>query len=494
MKLWRALGSYPTIWLALDGLTQQAMWLLLFLILAPILGPKPYGLFTIVMAFIGLCEMVIVGATVESLVTIPDATDSHLRTANLATVITALVAAAAVFAAAPTMAIFFDVPDLEQLFRVLAPLPVISALTATPIAVLSRKMQFRALALRSIMGLLAGGVVAVVLAWHGAGVWALVAQVLVQRCTELAILWASAHTRLGFEWSHSNFRDLRGYAISVVVSKGMAWSGSQIPRIILGWYLGPADLGLFALAGRMIEFVTQIFIVPRSAVARLTLRQFADDPAKFAEAFQLVLRQIAILSFAVCCGLAAIMPTLFAALLDQRWQAGILAAQLMVLTGIPLTFYYCFTAAMLAARRPHLDSQIAVAVNATSALAVLLAASHGLYAACAAMLAQRIVMLPAPLIMLRRVAGISFVAVIWAQLPVLGAAAVMGWIVVLLTPLTQMRFGQSLTVPILIVTGAAIYMPLALLAAPDITKLLFKRALAVMNLGGRYRDNPNANR
>ena len=109
------------------------------------------------------------------------------------------------------------------------------------------------------------------------------------------------------------------------------------------------------------------------------------------------------------------------------------------------------------------------------------------------MLAQRIVMLPAPLIMLRRVAGISFVAVIWAQLPVLGAAAVMGWIVVLLTPLTQMRFGQSLTVPILIVTGAAIYMPLALLAAPDITKLLFKRALAVMNLGGRYRDNPNAN-
>ena len=126
-----------------------------------------------------------------------------------------------------------------------------------------------------------------------------------------------------------------------------------------------------------------------------------------------------------------------------------------------------------------------MAVNATSALAVLLAASHGLYAACTAMLAQRIAMLPAPLIMLRRVVGISPIGVIWAQLPILGAAAVMGWIVVLSTPLTQMRFGQSFTPPILILIGAAIYMPLALLAAPEIAKLLFKRALAVMNLDGR---------
>ena len=65
MKLWRAFGSRPTIWMTLDKLTQQIIWLLLFLILAPILGPKPYGQFTIVMAFIGFCEMVIVGAAVE---------------------------------------------------------------------------------------------------------------------------------------------------------------------------------------------------------------------------------------------------------------------------------------------------------------------------------------------------------------------------------------------------------------------------------------------
>lgn len=481
MKLWRLLGSNPTIWVTFDRLTQQVIWLLLFLILAPILGPKPYGLFTIVMAFIGFCELVIVGGSVEALLTVPVATDSHLRTANLVTLFAAIIAGGAAFAAASPMASFFNAPELEQMFRVMAPLPVISALTAIPVAVLSRNMQFRALALRSIIGLLSGGILAVGLAWYGAGVWALVAQVLAQRCVELAILWASAHTRLGFEWSASHFRDMRGYAISVVVSKGMFWAGSQIPRIILGWYLGATDLGLFSLAGRLIEVVNQVFIVPHTLIARLTLRRFADEPTGFAQAFQLTIRQIAIVSFPVCCGLTAVMPTLFAAFLDQRWQAGVWAAQITILTGIPATFYFCFTAAVLALRQPHLDSQIAVATNCTTAVAVLLTASHGLNAACIAMLAQRVAMMPIPLIVLRRLTGISLIEIIWGQLPLLGAAATMGLVVVWSAPLITELFGHLLTLPILVAIGAVIYLPLALLAAPDVIKDLYDRAYQAIN-------------
>jgi hypothetical protein len=52
----------------IEKFMQQAMWLLLFLILASILGPRPYGQFTIVMGFIGFCEFVVVEATVEALI------------------------------------------------------------------------------------------------------------------------------------------------------------------------------------------------------------------------------------------------------------------------------------------------------------------------------------------------------------------------------------------------------------------------------------------
>ena len=83
-------------------------------------------------------------------------------------------------------------------------------------------------------------------------------------------------------------------------------------------------------------------------------------------------------------------------------------------------------------------------------------------------------MLPVPLIMLRQQAGIPPTNVIWPQLPILGAAAVMGWIVVLSTPLMQSLFGYWLSLPILIVIGVGTYMPLALLVAPDVVKGLLK--------------------
>ena len=476
MKLWRLLNSSPTIWLTLDRVMQQLVWLALFFILAPILGPKPYGLVAIVMAFIGLCETVLVGAFVESLITIPSVSESHLKTTNLVVSIIGIAMGGLAFVAADPMATFFSSPDLAPLFRALAPLPAISALTVTPIAVLFRQMRFRALALRSISGLLGGGVVAVILAWNGAGVWALVAQVLSQRCIELTMLWASANTRLGFSWSRSDFREMRGYTVSFGVSKSMAWLSGQIPRVILGWYLGPTELGFFALAGRFVDAVLRVFILPQTTVARLALRRFADEPSGLDEALQTVIRQITIIAFPICCGLAAISPTLFIALLDARWLDGIVAAQILVLTAIPATTYYCFSAVVQALRQPHLESQVGVATNVFTALVVIVAAPHGLYVTCAAMLAQWIVMLPVPLIMLWRLARIPPTNVIWPQIPILCAAAFMGWIVVLSAPIMQSMFGSRLSLPILIVIGVGTYLPLALLVAPDVVKGLLKSA------------------
>jgi O-antigen/teichoic acid export membrane protein len=232
-----------------------------------------------------------------------------------------------------------------------------------------------------------------------------------------------------------------------------------------------------------VDCVIQIFIVPQAWVARVALRRFADEPNGFAQAFQLLIRQIAILSFPVCCGLAAIMPVIFDNFLSQQWRAGIPAAQILILTGIPATFYYSFTAAVLAARQPHLDSKIAVATDSTTAIAVLLVASHGLYAACIAMLVQRVAMMPAPLLMLRRVTGISPLIVIWSQLPILTAAAIMALIVVWITPLVENIHPQLLVAPALILIGALSYLPFALVAAPDIVKGIYRRVAKLVSPG-----------
>ena len=71
----------PTAWVTIERLTQQMLWLVF---LAPILGPRPYGLYTIVMVFVGFSELVLIESATEALVTVDKLDNLHATTANLA--------------------------------------------------------------------------------------------------------------------------------------------------------------------------------------------------------------------------------------------------------------------------------------------------------------------------------------------------------------------------------------------------------------------------
>ena len=120
----------------------------------------------------------------------------------------------------------------------LAPFPLLSALSAVPIAVLRRSLKYKQLAIRSILGLTIGGVFGIVLAVAGAGVWALVLQVLAQRVAELVIAWIAVPVRFGVTWSAPHFHELRPVALNVFTARMMSLMTGQFPRLVLGFTLG----------------------------------------------------------------------------------------------------------------------------------------------------------------------------------------------------------------------------------------------------------------
>ena len=81
----------PVVWLTSERVTQQALSLILFAVLAPILGPRPYGLFALVMVFVGFCEAILLDGAVEALVTVDDLEHLHTTAANLTNGLVALV-------------------------------------------------------------------------------------------------------------------------------------------------------------------------------------------------------------------------------------------------------------------------------------------------------------------------------------------------------------------------------------------------------------------
>ena len=459
----------PSLWVTVEKLAQQVVWLVLFAILAPILGPRPYGLFAIVMVFVGFCEFVTLEAACEAMMGMEPLEQLHLKTGTALNLGMAIVCGIAVALLAPLFARLFGDEELAPVFQALSILPALSALTSAPVAVLKRRMDFRPLAIRSTLSLAIGGVVGVILAIEGAGVWALVAQLLLQRASEIVILWiaAGSDAGFGFAWSRRHYHDLRIYAAHVFVSRSMVFLGGQLPRLIIGYFFGPTDLGLFTLASRFPETLAQVVLSPRVIVARIDLGRFRPGEGALCDAFYRLLRDVALIAFPMSLGAAATIPLLISVWLDARWQAGILASQLMFLTVPPQVVFYASSGVLMALNFPREEAGVSTLLSLSNGLFVLLAVPFGLNAVCLVMVLRLCLLMPYPAMLVARVCGIPKRGMAEAIGPLFGLALAMAVAVAALSPFLVRAVGNAAALAGLVAIGGVIYIVLIGIFAPS---------------------------
>jgi O-antigen/teichoic acid export membrane protein len=457
----------PTSWLTTKTAFMQAFGLLLFAVQAPVLGPRAFGLVSIVMVFVGFCETVLCEAAAESLISIRKIEQRHFDAMNTANVLIALLCGAMVFVGAPAYAQLFHDDQLVPILRWMSALPLLSALAAVPTAATKRDMQFQPLALRSILSVFVGGMVGLVLTLTGAGVWALVWQAIVTRLVAAIVLWAVVPLPLRLGLSLQSLGELVTFALPTLLSRTMTWITAQLPRLLLGLYWGPAELGLFSLAARLTDLILEVTVVPRYAVARVELRRFADDALELQRSTAALLRNMSVYCFPICVGGIAAAPALFHAWLDSRWYGGIVPAQLMLLMCIAFTTHYCIGAALLALNQQKVEALTSVVQTAVTVVVILVTAPLGLVPATAAFAARPILLLPLPVALLRWKGGVPASLVLKAQLPVLGLAAAMGAIVWILRVGLEPFLNSIVLLGLLVVTGAVVYAALLLKFLPE---------------------------
>jgi O-antigen/teichoic acid export membrane protein len=447
----------PVAWLTIERVTQQALWLVLFAILAPILGPGPYGLFAIVMVFVGFCELVLLEGTVEALVTVGELENDHMNTANLINVVISIAFGLLMSVSAPWLGDIFHDDQMRLVIWILAPMPLLSVLSAPPIAVLRHSLQYKRLAIRSILGLTLGGIFGIIVGIMGGGVLALVAQVMAQRLAELTIGWVSVPIRFGCKWSARHFDELRPVALNVLTARMASLLTGQFPRVVLGYVLGPTEVAFFSLANRFVDIIINSSVVPLTQVARIELRTIQSGTPEFGRQIAKVVQRASMLSFPCFLGMAALVPELFRLGLDHRWEASIIPIQLMLLSGPPLTVFYCIDAALLATNLSSVFRKIAHWQGLTLVATVLCAVPFGLNIICLALAIRAWIALPVFSIAFSQSCHISVSRLLLPSLPSLIGALCMAAFVSL-PPLHPVWLRHGTDVILLVAVGIIFYM------------------------------------
>ena len=171
----KTIGS-ALFWKFLERFGVQGSQFVLQIILARLLSPEHYGVLSLMVIFTTLANVFIQRGFNTALIQNKDVTEEDYSSVFYVTMGIAVVIYAILYISAPWIAVFYKMPDLVKPFRVLCLVLFPGALNSIQLAKVSRAMDFKKVFRSNVIAIVFSGIVGIVLAYLGAGLWALVVQ------------------------------------------------------------------------------------------------------------------------------------------------------------------------------------------------------------------------------------------------------------------------------------------------------------------------------
>lgn len=449
---------------------QRGISLVFTILLAAILGPEAFGIVAMALVYMAFADLLQDQGVTTAIVQRHQLDAEHLDSAFWINLIWGLVLAGLSIALAGWWASLNNVPELESVIDVLSITLVIYSFVIVQQAHLQRELKFEKLALRANVAALLGGIIGLVLALNGAGVWALVAQQLTWACVSVVLLWAVSDWRPRFRFSKRHAKDIFGFSMSVFVANLGGFFSRRGDVLLMGLFFGPTVVGIYRLADRFVDALLELTLRPIGLVSLPHFSRLQKDREALRETVASCMHIVMLTALPALLVLAACSDYVLA-VVGPEWEPGADALKLLCIVGIVKGLVY-FTGPLLFAVARPLSRALMLwsiaAVNLTAIVAVgiaLEAASEkeqllGMSAARA--LVSLLVVVPLNLVIIKRLAGLPARTLApWALPPF--AAGVAAIVAVQAVSATGMLDDFGAVVALLLAGGLAVSVALAVL-------------------------------
>ncbi|MDE6692660.1 MAG: lipopolysaccharide biosynthesis protein [Muribaculaceae bacterium] len=326
-------------WNAIDKLSSQVLYGVTGIILANLLSDEDFGLVGAVTIFQAFAALFVDSGFSFALIQRKSPTQADYSSVFWFNMGMSTVMYIILFACAKLIALCFDGDmRLVPLSRVMFLNLIINALSIVQINILTKKMDVRMVAISNTVGMVAGAVVGIWLAFAGYGAWAVVWQTLTLGSVKAAMLWVTGH------WcpmAVCSWRILKSYFSVGFGVMGSAWLNTlfqNINGIVIGNRNGMASLGYYTQADKWSKMGVASLSQILNTSFLPALSQYQDSPKDFAALTAKMNRLTAYLALPACIFLAVLATPIFHVLFGDKWDASILLFQLLLVRGIFVIF------------------------------------------------------------------------------------------------------------------------------------------------------------
>lgn len=308
-------------------------------ILARLLNPSEFGLIGLALIVISLSEIFNDMGFGPAVTQKKDLSQIDYSTAFYGSIMFGLIVVAVVQLSAHQLALFFRNADLEEVLRVISIVILLNGIKAVPLGYMYREMQFKLLSLIQISSYVLGyGLVGVILAYLGYGVWALVYAVIAHTLMSLLLYFFLSKKKPSFGISWGSFKSLLHFGGGYSLSKVFSFAANKGDRILVGRVLGVDSLGHYERGFRIVRHASGLFgeIIDKVLFSPLARKQ--DERKRVGEIYLELSYLLAIIFFPFSGFVAVNAEAIVNILLGSQWQQTV---QLVQILSISIFFSIC---------------------------------------------------------------------------------------------------------------------------------------------------------
>ena len=323
-----------TIWSAVENVTRLGITFVVSIILARLLSPEEYGLIGILTIFIALFNAIVDSGFTNALIRKQNVTDTDFSTAFYTNLILSIILAVAFYFSAEFIADFFERPELVLLTKVMSSVVVINALSLVQRARTIKAIDFKTQTKITFISSVFSGIIGILMAYMGYGVWALVGQQISNQLLSTILFWIYNRWMPKFIFSMASFKEMWAFGSKLLASGLLDTAWKEIYQVVIGKCYSPATLGIYTRAKQFADLCSSNLTSVVQRVSYPVLSSIQEDKVRLKLAYKRVIKTTMLPTFVLMLGMAACAESMIQALIGEQWLGCVPMLQIICTYGM----------------------------------------------------------------------------------------------------------------------------------------------------------------
>lgn len=306
------------------------------IVLARLLTPDDYGVIGMLAIFIAISNTFIDGGFGSALIQKKEPTKEDYSTIFWWNMFLSIVLYALLYVCAPLIAGFYELPMLSDVLRVQGVVLIINALSIIQQNQLRKQLKFKRLATVTVISATLSAGIAIVLAWQGWGVWALVAQQILLSTFTAIILWVLNRWYPSLVFSRESFKQLFSFGGFILASSLINTFCNNIQGLLIGRFFSPAILGYYTQAYKLEQISSTSISTVVDQVSYPILAELQNDNTSLVRVYKTLSLSIAFVTTPLMLVLIILAEPIILLLYSDKWLPSVEYFQILCIAGIAI--------------------------------------------------------------------------------------------------------------------------------------------------------------